>query len=229
MASGDFGQGDVEGEARDEDDDGGEADEGGIRRESGGGGEAAQESCSDGCEDDSKGGPTGAGGDLANGEEDDDGDDRRGDGVIEIGGNEDGEAAAGEEPRGDVDRERVVGRGLADGFELFEAVFKVDLSHFDIFDEAIDFPEASEVVIAGFDSLDVNELIELIVFPEGTGEGGGADEEVAVEPEHFGDVAEVTLDAFAGGSAFVQGAPELDDKAGALTEAGLFGRHVREF
>lgn len=47
-----------------------------------------------------------------------------------------------------------------------------------------------------------------------TGEGGGADQEAAVEAELAGDVEQVAFDPLAGASAFMQGDPELHDEAG---------------
>ena len=66
----------------------------------------------------------------------------------------------------------------------------------------------------GGDALDVDELVELVVLPEGAGEGGGADQEAAVEAEPAGDVEQVAFDPLAGAAAFMQGDPELHDEAG---------------
>lgn len=163
---------------------------------------------------------------MAHGEKNEDGNDRGNDGIVGVCRNEDGEAASGEKPGGGVNREGVVWGGDIDGFEFFEAVVKINFPQLDMVDEVVDFPEATEVVIAGLNSFDVDELVKFIFFPEGTGEGGGAHKKVAVQSEHFCDVFEVSFDAFAGRATFMQGAPEFDDKAGALAKAVLFGRHA---
>ena len=102
---------------------------------------------------------------------------------------------------------------------------EIRFSKFHAFDQVVDLPEASEVVVGRLDALDVHELIEFIVFPKGTGEGCGADEEAPLEPQHGGDIGEVSLNAFAGGSAVVQSATQFHNEAGALTEFGRIERH----
>jgi len=105
---------------------------------------------------------------------------------------------------------------FVEAFEFFESVPKVCFSKLDTFDELVNFPQPPEVVVRWFNALDMDELIKFVVFPKCAGEGGGADEKTPVYAEHAGDVAEMPFDPFAGGSAFMQGATELDDEADAL-------------
>jgi hypothetical protein len=109
--------------------------------------------------------------------------------------------------------------------EFVDGGIEVEFAPGDAFHEAIDFPEQAEVVIGGLDAFDVNELVEFVVLPEGAGEGGGADEEAAVEAELAGDVDEVAFDALAGCAAFMEGDSKLHDEAGFA--AVIVGRGVQ--
>jgi hypothetical protein len=88
----------------------------------------------------------------------------------------------------------------------------------DALDELIDFPKSAHIVVGWFDSLDVDELIDLVFLPEGASESSRADKEASMQAQHPGDVFEVSLDSLAGRSALVESATQLYDKAGTLPE-----------
>ena len=108
---------------------------------------------------------------------------------------------------------------------MFDPLAEAEAAIGDAFHQGIDFPEASEVVVRRFHALDVDELVEFVILPECGGEGGGGDEEIAVEPEHARHIREMPLDALAGGSAFMEGAAEFHHESGFPAEFGGFHGH----
>lgn len=125
-----------------------------------------------------------------------------------------------------MERGGVVRRRGAEAVEFGDGGIKVELAAGDAFHQAVDFPQQAEVVIGRLDPLDVDELVELVVLPEGAGEGGGADQEAAVEAELAGDIQQVAFDPLAGATAFMQGDSELHDEAGLAAVVVGVGGHA---
>jgi Skp family chaperone for outer membrane proteins len=112
--------------------------------------------------------------------------------------------------------------------EFFQTLHNPELAVGNRLHQAVNLPKAAQIVLRRLDALNVNKLVQVVILPECTSEGGGREHETAVDAKHPGDIGQMPLDPLAARPALVQCPPQLHHKAGSHPEIGSIVAHAPE-